>query len=185
MTIQNINIGNIANDGTGDDLREAFRKVNENFDELDLRQPESTTGAGIGSGVSVFAGKVGHQLQFNNLTAGAGVAVQSVAGNDIQISANLQGMLVVTDAGSMNVDDGETLRIIGGAGITTGLSGNTLTITDTSSEGSEVFSTQLEFGSINPNITSHAEYMQLNFDIDYGTITVPVTYGTDLGAIAV
>ena len=34
MTIQNINIGNIANDGTGDDLREAFRKVNENFDEL-------------------------------------------------------------------------------------------------------------------------------------------------------
>ena len=37
MTIQNINIGNIANDGTGDDLREAFRKVNENFDELDLR----------------------------------------------------------------------------------------------------------------------------------------------------
>ena len=62
-----------------------------------------------------------------------------MAGNDIQISANLQGMLVVTDAGSMNVDDGETLRIIGGAGITTGLSGNTLTITDTSSEGSEVF----------------------------------------------
>ena len=50
MTIQNINIGNIANDGTGDDLREAFRKVNENFDELDLRQPESTTGAGIGTG---------------------------------------------------------------------------------------------------------------------------------------
>jgi len=47
MTIQNINIGNIANDGTGDDLREAFRKVNENFDELDLRQPESTTGAGV------------------------------------------------------------------------------------------------------------------------------------------
>ena len=41
MTIQNINIGNIANDGTGDDLREAFRKVNENFDELDLRSIES------------------------------------------------------------------------------------------------------------------------------------------------
>ena len=35
MTIQNINIGNIANDGTGDDLREAFRKVNENFDALE------------------------------------------------------------------------------------------------------------------------------------------------------
>ena len=117
MTIQNINIGNIANDGTGDDLREAFRKVNENFDELDLRQPESTTGAGIGTGVSVFAGKVGNQLTFNNLTAGTGLAVQSVAGNDIQISTNLQGFLVVTDNGSINVDDGETLRVVGGPGI--------------------------------------------------------------------
>ena len=28
MAIQSINIGSIANDGTGDDLREAFNKVN-------------------------------------------------------------------------------------------------------------------------------------------------------------
>ena len=34
MAIQTINIGNIANDGTGDDLREAFIKVNNNFTEL-------------------------------------------------------------------------------------------------------------------------------------------------------
>lgn len=183
MTIQNINIGNIANDGTGDDLREAFRKVNENFDELDLRQPESTTGAGVGTGVSVFNGKVGDQLTFKNFTAGAGVSVQAVAGNDIQISTNLQGFLVVTDAGSMNVDDGETLRIIGGAGINVGLSGNTVTITDTSSEGSDVFTTQLEFGDIIPNIQSHAQYMQLAFDIDYGTITSASLYKSDLGTI--
>ena len=29
MTIQTINIGALANDGTGDDLRAAFLKVNE------------------------------------------------------------------------------------------------------------------------------------------------------------
>lgn len=183
MTIQNINIGNIANDGTGDDLREAFRKVNENFDELDLRQPEATTAAGIGTGVAVFAGKVGDQLTFKNLTAGTGMSVAAVAGNDIQISTDLQGMLVVTDGGSMNVDDGETLRIIGGAGITTNLVGNTLTITDTSSQGSEVFSTQLEFGDIVPNIQSHAQYMQLAFDIDYGTITSSGLYSSDMGTL--
>ena len=34
MAIQTINIGTIANDGTGDDLREAFVKVNNNFTEL-------------------------------------------------------------------------------------------------------------------------------------------------------
>ena len=43
MAIQTVNIGTIANDGTGDDLREAFVKVNANFSELDTRQPEKTT----------------------------------------------------------------------------------------------------------------------------------------------
>ena len=40
MAIQRVNIGTIANDGTGDDLREAFVKVNNNFTELDIRQSE-------------------------------------------------------------------------------------------------------------------------------------------------
>ena len=35
MAVQTINIGNIANDGTGDDIRVVPRKVNDNFEELD------------------------------------------------------------------------------------------------------------------------------------------------------
>ena len=50
MAINLINIGNIANDGTGDDLREAFVKVNNNFEELDLRDNEKTTVCGKRSG---------------------------------------------------------------------------------------------------------------------------------------
>ena len=34
MAQQNINIGTVANDGTGDDLRVAMQKVNDNFTEL-------------------------------------------------------------------------------------------------------------------------------------------------------
>ena len=49
MAIQTINIGTIANDGTGDDLREAFVKVNSNFTELNARSTESTTVAYLGS----------------------------------------------------------------------------------------------------------------------------------------
>ena len=41
MAIQRVNIGTIANDGTGDDLREAFVKVNNNFTELDIRQSKN------------------------------------------------------------------------------------------------------------------------------------------------
>ena len=56
MAIQTINIGTIANDGTGDDLREAFIKVNNNFSELASRDSENTTAANLGSaGEGVFA----------------------------------------------------------------------------------------------------------------------------------
>ena len=34
MAQQNINVGTVANDGTGDALRDAFVKVNSNFTEL-------------------------------------------------------------------------------------------------------------------------------------------------------
>ena len=34
MAKQTINIGTTANDGTGDQLRTAFDKINDNFDEL-------------------------------------------------------------------------------------------------------------------------------------------------------
>ena len=34
MAKQTVNLGSSANDGTGDPLRTAFTKINENFDEL-------------------------------------------------------------------------------------------------------------------------------------------------------
>jgi hypothetical protein len=45
MAIQNINIGAYANDGTGDDLRSAFEKVNSNIAEL----YSTVNGANVGS----------------------------------------------------------------------------------------------------------------------------------------
>lgn len=66
MAIQTINVGLLANDGTGDDLREAFIKINENFNELDLRS-ESTTATNVGSGFGVFKELVDNELQFRNV----------------------------------------------------------------------------------------------------------------------
>lgn len=34
MAKQTVNIGTVANDGTGDNLRDAFDKVNDNFNEV-------------------------------------------------------------------------------------------------------------------------------------------------------
>lgn len=53
MTIQIINLGNYANDGTGDDLRVAFQKVNANFSLLS--GGVITDGANLGTGAGVFA----------------------------------------------------------------------------------------------------------------------------------
>ena len=63
-----INIGLIANDGTGDDLREAFIKINTNFDDLYTTVIDATTARNLGtSGYTVFANQDGNELQFRSL----------------------------------------------------------------------------------------------------------------------
>ena len=43
MSKQTIGVGTTANDGTGDPLRTAMIKVNENFDEIYLNNPQGLT----------------------------------------------------------------------------------------------------------------------------------------------
>ena len=82
MAVQLINIGNTANDGTGDDLREAFVKVNNNFNELDLRDDEQTTVTNLGStGEGVFKEKINYDLKFKKLVGGAGLTLTATDNN--------------------------------------------------------------------------------------------------------
>jgi len=130
MTVELINLGRIANDGTGDDLREAFIKVNNNFEELDLRQPEATTASNKGaSGEGIFSSKVVNDLQFKKIIAGTNITLSSTT-NDITISSlgGLQDLNINSDSGTVALEDGDTLTIIGGTDIETSISGTTLTI---------------------------------------------------------
>jgi hypothetical protein len=68
MSLLQINLGNYANDGTGDDLRTAFDKVNKNFAALDLEYT-ILGGANVGSGTGVYAARDGVNLQFKTLTS--------------------------------------------------------------------------------------------------------------------
>jgi len=67
MTIQTINLGNYANDGTGDDLRTAFTKVNANFALLDA-EAAINNGQNL-TGVGLFKQATGATLQFKGLTS--------------------------------------------------------------------------------------------------------------------
>jgi len=70
MAVQTINVGALANDGTGDDLREAFIKANANFEDLDIRLSNATdiVGASVGEGQAVFKEQVGTTLNFRKLS---------------------------------------------------------------------------------------------------------------------
>lgn len=142
MAIQTINLGVVANDGTGDDLREAFTKVNNNFAELEARTPESTTASNLGTpGEGVFAQKVGTDLQFKKLAAGNGATITSDA-NTITINGSGDSILTIDvfgDGGNSQLDiNNNTLTISGGQNATVNVSNNVVTISS-----STVLSTDL------------------------------------------
>lgn len=135
MAIQLINIGQVANDGTGDDLREAMIKINQNFEELDLRDDEQTTVSNLGEGEGLFAQKLNYDLQFKSLVQGQNITLTSTeSGITIDALGGLQALAVSSDSGTVILADGNTLNINGGTGIETSVIGNTLTINNTSSE---------------------------------------------------
>ena len=123
MAIQSINIGSIANDGTGDDLREAFNKVNANFTDLDtkLSTAEGSDAENLGLGEGIFAQKSDNTLQLRSIVAGSNISL-SGGGNSITISgdAAMKQLIVVSDSGSVVLGTGnQTIRIQGGTGLTT------------------------------------------------------------------
>ena len=130
MAVQTINIGTLANDGTGDDLREAFIKVNQNFDDLDLRAPESTTVVNTGAvGEGIFSQKVGAEIQLKKLVSGSNITLTSSAqGITINALGGLQQLVVVSDNGSIVATEGSTVRIQGGTGASTRVVNDTVFI---------------------------------------------------------
>lgn len=78
MPITLVDLGTFANDGTGDDLRTAFEKVNNNFTSLDNVTISNATN--LGAGAPVFAGKVGSlevgdNLTFRSLSSGPNIQI--------------------------------------------------------------------------------------------------------------
>lgn len=131
MAVQLINIGNVANDGTGDDLREAMVKINANFEELDLRDYELTSASNIGTGEGIFAQRLNYDLQLKSLVAGTDVSITS---NASTITINADGGLKTLDLGgnigTLSVDDNDFISIVGdNTNISTSIVGKTLAIT--------------------------------------------------------
>lgn len=100
--MQTINIGNLVNDGLGDDLRTAFQKVNANFSDL-YAKVAITAAENIGTtGVGIFKTLDVDTLQFKKLIAGAGIIVADNTDTiTIASPAQLAFTTVITDAGNL------------------------------------------------------------------------------------
>ena len=134
MAINLINIGNIANDGTGDDLREAFVKVNNNFEELDLRDNEKTTVSNAGQGVGIFDQLVNHDIQLKSLLAGRNIAIASDTAGNITIDSDtnaLTELIVEAETGEVTRLQGQKLTIHGANGLDTYVENNVVYVTYT------------------------------------------------------
>ncbi len=135
MSIQYVNIGTNPNDGTGDDLRSAFLKVNDNFQLLATIGGETNYGANLGGGTGeVYAGKVNEVLNFRTIAGGPGIAL-TVEGNVVRITNTFTSPSAFT---KIYGDDPNTyfeaqtpsssFRIIGDGLISTQIVSNELTI---------------------------------------------------------
>jgi hypothetical protein len=183
MTIQRINLGNQVNDGLGDDLRTAFTKVNANFATLDATL--TITASNIGStGSGVFKQKTGNNLEFKNLVAGKGVAIESGA-NSLTIRSTQPDALtkIIPDVGSPIVPDNNNLgqfNVTGNKNITVSTTGSTLNI-NTKLDLNQIL-LNLDFGPLTDNFVNPTQLALAAANIDMGTLTSPGRLSLDLGS---
>jgi|AntAceMinimDraft_5_1070358.scaffolds.fasta_scaffold04312_5 hypothetical protein len=170
MTISRINVGNIANDGTGDDLRQAFVKVNNNFDELDARVVPQNNAANLGTGTGVFYTKENSILNFRSLIAGDNMSLSS-DGTSITITNN-GNITVRTDGSTLSLSGvGRAFGINGGQNIDTSLTGSNITVA--------INATDLIFQDKNPALGAALDANAFNIN-NVGTLTATTVNATSV-----
>jgi len=184
MTIQTINIGNIVNDGLGDDLRTAFQKVNSNFSELSASL--TVTASNLGStGEGIFKQKTGANLEFKSLVAGTKILLDgsddSVIINSTQpdafvsVTTNSGPPIVAQAPGNLH------LTLQGGENLRTVASGTVVTIDSVLNLNRILLN--VDFGGIDGGFDNAVQFLAGMANIDFGTLTNPSNIFLDLGEL--
>jgi len=190
MTIQTINIGNVVNDGLGDDLRTAFEKVNANFADLSTQLTITATNVGA-TGVGVFKEKIGADLKFKKLVSGTKILLSE---NTDTITVNNTApdafIRIDTDAGVMLASTYQQITMAGTAAPGSTTSRKDIEVTAFGSTMS--FKTIIpvtdilesyDFGTINGSFTNAMQVALQSANIDFGTVLLPGRIDLDCGTI--
>ena len=168
MTLQTINLGNYANDGTGDDLRTAFEKVNANFDILRFEVAGATN---LGNGTGIFAQKnaVNPYLEFKSLTSINDSVVISSTANTVNLTA-------------ITVLESDNEPMLGGD---LGLNGHTIKAINGGGIESKVWG--VDIATLNSLVAIMLESNNFNIDLGYfyapaGYVIHPSGYVLDMGS---
>lgn len=182
MAISTINLGNVVNDGLGDNLRTAFQKVNDNFAEMQTYLTVTASNAAGSNGYGVFAQKVGTNLQFKNLLAGNKITIDSFVDSlRINSSAPDSFTTIVTDNATMLASAYPLITIKGSDNISVVSTGQNIKI-DTTVDINRLL-LGYDFGSIDNTITNIFQLLAVTTAVDFGTITSPSNFSIDLGQL--
>jgi hypothetical protein len=181
MSIQTINLGNVVNDGLGDNLRTAFEKVNANFAEL-LTTFDLTAANTQELGAKVFKEKTGSILKFRNLVSGTKIVVTEYD-NSIEIRSTQPDAFtsITTNAGIVQAGDNTNIAIQGGSNIT--VTGSTPYITVDTNLDLNALLLGFDFGPIGNQYTTALQVLSAAANVDFGTCPTPGPFNIDLGTL--
>ena len=189
-TIQTINVGNLVNDGLGDDLRTAFQKVNANF--ANLNAGLTITAANTDPNLpGVFWAKVDNELRFRSLVSGDKILIEEGA-QTLTINSTQEDAFIRfdTDSGSLLASDHEqiTLQGIAAPGSETGIKDIEVTTSGSSVNFKTIipvteYLQTYDFGSINGVYQNAIQLAMQTANIDFGTLTFTSDIDLDCGGL--
>jgi len=183
-TIQTINIGNIVNDGLGDDLRTAFQKVNANF--ATLNNDLTITASNLGTvGEPVFKQKSGLNLEFKKLVAGNKITINS-SPDSLLISSTIGNTFqrITTQNDYVDADISQFVTMQGDPDISVTADRLNGVITINTVQDLNQILQVLDFGPLNGVYTSIVQMNTAASNIDFGTFTNPGSINFDLGILS-
>lgn len=204
MAIQVIYLGKVPNDGTGDGIRTAFIKINNNFEKL-YSAFDSINGENIGGGAGIFSGKdpVSGVLQFKTLVPGNNIQITETDTTlTIDTLNSSTGFEVITDNGTL--DFNSAVNIVGGTSIDTSVQDGNVVVSLGTIESSLNFDnnvdiinvnringvewdttlgkyTSFDFGGFSDQTSNILEFIIEKVGVDFGSVIQPVAINVDLG----
>lgn len=183
MAINLINIGNIVNDGLGDDLRTAFQKVNSNFQDLEAGLTVTASNLGT-TGAEIFKEKNGLDLEFRRLVSGTNIMLDQTT-DAVVVNNTLPYPVtrIETNSGNVTATPGNLgqLTLQGGRDIDVTAFGSVITINNVLPVTNIL--TTFDFGPLSGNYTTAIQFSLAVANVDFGTISYPGSTSLDLGGL--